>query len=91
MIITTELCTTIHWDLTFQLENRIIEDHAVVYFGAALFKIVRLLVVATLTVHLIACIFYRVKVASCFLLFLFQQTTKLIYGPGADRLRKFFG
>lgn len=38
-----------------------IEDYAVVYFGSAIFKITRLLVVATSSVHFFACIFYRVK------------------------------
>ena len=38
-----------------------IEDYAVVYFGSAIFKITRLLVIATSSVHFFACIFYRVK------------------------------
>jgi hypothetical protein len=41
-----------------------IEDYAVVYFGSAIFKITRLLVIATSSVHFFACIFYRVKEAS---------------------------
>jgi hypothetical protein len=41
---------------------RAIEDYAVVYIGAALFKIVRLLIIATFTVHMFACVFYYVKI-----------------------------
>ena len=44
-----------------QLGLRDLEDYAVVYFGSALFKIIRLLLVATFCVHFFACIFYRVK------------------------------
>lgn len=44
--------------------TRRIEDYAVVYFGAALFKILRLLSVGTFSVHMFACIFFRVKIAS---------------------------
>jgi hypothetical protein len=44
--------------------RRVIEDYAVVYFGSALFKIIRLLLIATISVHFFACIFYRVKVGS---------------------------
>jgi hypothetical protein len=43
---------------------RKIEDYAVVYFGAALFKILRLLSVGTFSVHMFACVFFRVKIAS---------------------------
>jgi hypothetical protein len=39
----------------------VIEDYAVVYLGSAVFKIARLLVVATACVHLFACAFHRVK------------------------------
>lgn len=38
-----------------------IEDYAVVYFGSAIFKITRLLVIAASSVHFFSCIFYRVK------------------------------
>jgi hypothetical protein len=38
-----------------------LEDYAVVYFGSAVFKIIRLLLVAIFSVHFFACIFYRVK------------------------------
>jgi hypothetical protein len=41
-----------------------IEDYAVVYFGSAIFKITRLLFIATSSVHFFACIFYRVKILS---------------------------
>ena len=40
---------------------RVIEDYAVLYFGSAMFKIVRLLLIAMMCVHLFACVFYRVK------------------------------
>jgi hypothetical protein len=43
---------------------RKLEDYAVVYFGAALFKILRLLSVGTFSVHMFACIFFRVKISS---------------------------
>jgi hypothetical protein len=42
--------------------GRVIEDYAVVYFGSALFKIGRLLLIATFSVHIFACIFFRVKI-----------------------------
>jgi hypothetical protein len=42
--------------------GRIIEDYAVVYFGSALFKIGRLLLIATFSVHIFACVFFRVKI-----------------------------
>ena len=37
------------------------EDYAVVYFGSAMFKIIKLLFLAIFSVHIFACIFYRVK------------------------------
>ncbi len=40
------------------------EDYTVVYLGAALFKILRLLLVGAFFVHFFACIFFRVKVAT---------------------------
>ena len=43
--------------------SRVIEDYAVVYFGSALFKIGRLLVIATFSVHIFACVYFRVKIA----------------------------
>ena len=42
------------------------EDYMVVYLGAALFKILRLLLTGALSVHFFACIFYRVKIVSSF-------------------------
>jgi hypothetical protein len=36
----------------------------VVYFGSALFKIMRLLFVATFSVHVFACVYFRVKIIS---------------------------
>ena len=40
------------------------EDYTVVYLGAALFKILRLLLVGAFSVHFFACVFYRVKIVS---------------------------
>jgi hypothetical protein len=40
---------------------RVIEDYAVVFFGSATFKMLRLVAFAAFSVHLFACIFYRVK------------------------------
>jgi hypothetical protein len=42
----------------------VVEDIGVIYLGSAVFKIARLLFVATVSVHLFACIFFRVKVIS---------------------------
>ena len=44
--------------------RRSIEDYAVVYVGSPLFKIMRLIIVAIFSIHLFACIFYRVKEVS---------------------------
>ncbi len=44
--------------------HRAIEDYAVVYVGSPLFKILRLIIVAIFSIHLFACIFYRVKEVS---------------------------
>ena len=41
---------------------RAVEDYAVVFFGSALFKMLRLFVVTAFSVHFFACIFYHVKV-----------------------------
>ena len=41
-----------------------LEDYGVIYLGSAVFKIARLLFVALFSVHLFACIFFRVKVSS---------------------------
>jgi hypothetical protein len=41
-----------------------VEDYGVIYLGSAVFKIARLLFIAMFSVHLFACIFFRVKVAS---------------------------
>jgi hypothetical protein len=43
------------------VERRAAEDYAVVYLGASIFKITRLLVVAVSSVHFFACIFFKVK------------------------------
>ena len=48
------------------LSQRAIEDYAVVYFGSSLFKILRLLIIAIFSIHLFACIFYRVKEISAY-------------------------
>ena len=45
---------------------RVVEDYGVIYLGSAVFKIARLLFIAMFSVHLFACIFFRVKVASAF-------------------------
>ncbi len=37
------------------------EDYAVVYFGSAVFKTIKLLLLAIFSVHIFACVFYRVK------------------------------
>jgi hypothetical protein len=43
---------------------RVVEDYGVIYLGSPVFKIARLLFVAMFSVHLFACIFFRVKVSS---------------------------
>ncbi len=43
---------------------RTAEDYAVVYMGAAVFKITRLLVIAISCVHVFACMFFKVKIES---------------------------
>ena len=43
------------------MPSRVVEDYAVVFFGSAAFKMLRLFVVAAFSVHMFACIFYRVK------------------------------
>jgi hypothetical protein len=43
-----------------------VEDYGVIYLGSPVFKIARLLFIAMFSVHLFACIFFRVKVASAF-------------------------
>jgi hypothetical protein len=40
---------------------RVVEDYVVITFGSAIFKIIRLLFIAMLSVHFFACAFYRVK------------------------------
>ncbi len=39
--------------------HRVAEDYAVVYLGASIFKVTRLLVVAISSVHFFACVFYK--------------------------------
>jgi hypothetical protein len=41
-----------------------VEDFGVIYLGSASFKIARLLFVAMFSVHIFACIFFRVKIVS---------------------------
>lgn len=48
----------------FLNSSRVIEDYAVVFFGSAAFKMLRLFLVAAFSVHLFACVFYRVKDSS---------------------------
>ena len=43
---------------------RAVEDYGMIYLGSPVFKIARLLFIAMFSVHLFACIFFRVKVAS---------------------------
>jgi hypothetical protein len=38
-----------------------LEDYSVLYFGSAMFKIGRLLLIAMMCVHVFACLFFRVK------------------------------
>ena len=45
---------------------RVVEDYGVIYLGSAVFKIARLLFIAMFSVHIFACIFFRVKVVSAF-------------------------
>jgi hypothetical protein len=45
---------------------RVVEDYGVIYLGSPVFKIARLLFIAMFSVHLFACIFFRVKVVSAF-------------------------
>ena len=56
------VCVCVCVCIIFYALNRIIEDYAVVYFGSALYKILRLLLVALFSVHIFACAFFRVKV-----------------------------
>ncbi len=44
--------------------SRAFEDIGVVYLGASIFKIIRLACIALFCVHLFACLFFRVKLAS---------------------------
>jgi hypothetical protein len=44
--------------------RRVVEDYGVIYLGSAIFKIARLLFVAMFSVHLFACVFFRVKSSS---------------------------
>lgn len=37
-----------------------------IYLGSAVFKIARLLFIAMFSVHMFACIFYRIKIISAF-------------------------
>ncbi len=48
-------------DFQFAAGRRVVEGYVVLCFGAATFKITRLLCIAMLSVHLFACLFYRVK------------------------------
>jgi hypothetical protein len=42
----------------------VVEDYGMIYLGSPVFKIARLLFIAMFSVHLFACIFFRVKVSS---------------------------
>ncbi len=50
--------------LKVPLWRRVVEDYGVIYLGSAVFKIARLLFVALFSVHMFACVFFRVKVSS---------------------------
>ena len=55
------------WSICFYWITRLfraVEDFGVIYLGSASFKIARLLFVAMFSVHLFACIFFRVKIVS---------------------------
>jgi hypothetical protein len=43
---------------------RAVEDYGVIYLGSAIFKIARLLLIAMFSVHIFACVFFRVKIVS---------------------------
>ena len=45
---------------------RVVEDYGVIYLGSAVFKIARLLFIAMFSVHMFACIFYRIKIVSAY-------------------------
>ena len=50
----------------FPTHYRVVEDYGVIYLGSAVFKIARLLFIAMFSVHMFACVFYRVKIISAF-------------------------
>ena len=56
--------TKLRWTIVISKEFRTIEDYVVIYFGSAMFKLGRLLLIASFSVHLFACIFFRVKESS---------------------------
>ena len=47
--------------LVTSVHRSIFKDYAVLYFGSASFKIMRLLIIALFSIHFFACTFYRVK------------------------------
>jgi hypothetical protein len=42
----------------------VVEDYGVIYLGSGIFKIARLLFIAMFSVHMFACVFFRVKIVS---------------------------
>jgi hypothetical protein len=48
--------------MSYNAYHSIVQDHAVLLFGSAFFKMIRLISCAVLVVHMFACGFYRVKV-----------------------------
>ncbi len=50
----------------FPADCRVVEDYGVIYLGSAVFKIARLLFIAMFSVHMFACIFYRIKIVSAY-------------------------
>jgi hypothetical protein len=47
-------------------DSRVVEDYGVIYLGSAVFKIARLLFIAMFSVHMFACIFFRIKIVGAF-------------------------
>ncbi len=50
--------------MIWSLMRRLVHDFGVLYFGAPVFKLLRLVVCVVLVVHVLACGFYRIKVES---------------------------
>jgi hypothetical protein len=48
--------------MSYNAYHSIVHDYAVLLFGSAFFKMIRLIFCAVLVVHMFSCGFYRVKV-----------------------------